>query len=118
MTQQAATGVKFIGVSSAIRNDQIDGLTDPEQDELIKAESQRLERALREFVGLAHPKGQLVFTVTGPHDDPLQGRIWVHTMAGHFALDDLPLGCEAYRVHVTGEDYQPEQDATTDGSGE
>lgn len=111
-------GTRFIGVSSAIRNDQIDGLTDPEQDELIKRESNRLEGELREFVGLAVPRGDLVFNVTGPHEDPIQGRIWVHTMAGHFALDELPANCPAYRVHVTGEDYVPEIDVTTDGSDE
>jgi hypothetical protein len=111
-----ASGVKMIGVSSAIQEWQIAPLSDPEQDELIRREALRLEKELREFVGLAFPRGDLIVQVTGPHDDPLQGRIWTHTVAGNFALDDLPPNCGAYRVHVTGEDYQPEQDPTTDGS--
>lgn len=117
-TKTTATGVKFIGVSSMIRNDQIADLSDGEQDELIKREALRLEGELREFVGLAHPRGELIFQVQGPYEDPLQGRVWTHTMAGHFALDDLPEKCGAYRVHVLGEDYAPERDVTTDGSGE
>lgn len=110
-------GIIPIGVSSTIRNGQISHLKDPEQDEVIKAEFRRLEGELREFVGGALPRGDLVAQVQGPHDDALQGRIWIHTVMGMFAVDDLPAGCAAYKVHVTGEPYVPTQDPTTDGSG-
>ena len=111
------TNAPMIGVSSMIRNDQINTLNDAEQDDLIKREAARLEGELRDFVGNAHPRGDLIFQVQGPYDDPLQGRVWVHVLAGHFALDDLPEGCGAYKVHVLGQTYTPPQDVTTDGSG-
>lgn len=113
---RATPGVLPIGVSSTIRNDQISHLNDAEQDQVIKDELRRLEGELREFVGNAVPRGDLVAEVRGPIDDPLQGRMWIHTVMGMFAVDDLPTGSAAYRVHVTGEPYTPTQDPTTDGS--
>lgn len=107
---------EMLGVSSAIRDSEIASLTDAEQDRVIAEEGQRLQRELGKFVGGVEPyKGRpLVFDVKGPVQDPLQGIIHVHTVAGYFDLDRLPNDCEAYRVHVqAGADVTVEAKAET-----
>lgn len=93
---------ELVGVTSAIRDSEIRGLTDAEQDRVIAEEAQRLQRLFKDFVGGTRPYKDrpLAFQVTGPHDDPLQGKIHVHTVTGWVDLDLLPNDCEAYRVHV------------------
>lgn len=94
---------QFIGVSSTIRENQINHLSDPEQDELIKQEGRRLEGELRTFVQDLPPLSEVVFTVEGPKHDPLQGKVWVHTMAAFFDLDRLAPESPAYLTHVVNQ---------------
>lgn len=91
---------KFIGVSAAVREDQINHLTESEQDEFIKTVAIRLEAELRMMVADARPLGDLVFQVQGPFEDPIQGRIHTHILAGWFDLDRLPTDCLAYKTYV------------------
>jgi hypothetical protein len=95
---------ELIGVSSAIQEAEIAGLTDREQDDVIKRAAEDVTEKLRKFVGGVgtYRDRPLVFEVTGPHEDPIQGRIHVHTVAGYFDLDTLPTDCDAYQVHVVG----------------
>lgn len=102
--------IQMIGVSKTIRMFEIEHLSDPEQDELIKSILTSCERELAEMVGGAHPRGDLVAKVEGPYSDPIQGLIYIHTVAGHFELDELPLGSIAYKIHVSGEGYTPTLD--------
>lgn len=98
------TDVRLLGVSSTITLHDVKGMTEPEQDAFITEVAKDMQNRLRDMVAGRQPaKGtDLVFQVTGPHSDPLQGTIWVHTLAGHFDLDDLPPECEAVRIHRDG----------------
>lgn len=96
--------VRLMGVSSSVRDWEVARMTDAAQDDMIRRESARLEAELQAFVGGARPKGDLIFTVRGPHSDPIQGNIHIHTMAGHFDTDDLPAQCPAYLVYVAPEE--------------
>lgn len=92
----------MVGVSSAIRMSDVQTMGgDAAQDYFIREAAQDLQAKLQRFVGGATPRGEFVFQVQGPHDDPLQGMIYVHTLAAPFDLDALPTDCDAYRVHVT-----------------
>lgn len=103
--------VRMVGVSNTIGLHDVQGMTDPEQDEFIKEVATGLHNRLRDMVANGRPaKGtDLVFQVTGPHQDPLQGTIWVHTLAGHFDLDALPVECEAVKIHRTGTETPQER---------
>lgn len=93
---------EMIGVTSAIKMADVRDMGgDAAQDMFIREAAKDLEQKLHRFVGGARPRGEFVFQVTGPHDDPIQGLIYVHTLAAPFDLDRLPTDCDAYRVHVT-----------------
>jgi len=68
------TDVRMMGVAKTIREDQIDRLTDAEQDALITDLGHALERELRDYVMDASPVGELVYQVQGPFD-PAHGRL-------------------------------------------
>lgn len=105
------TDVRLMGVSKSVRHDQIRDLSDAEQDDLIREIGNLLEVELREFVKGAPHVGDLVYEVQGPYDDPLQGKVYVHTMAGNFDLDRLDHSSQAYITHVTNpDDSQPALD--------
>jgi hypothetical protein len=97
----------MIGISKVVQMTQIEHLSTWEQDEHIARVIKSCEIDLGEFVGGDRPIGDLVASVTGPHSDPLLGQIYVHTVAGRFEVDTLPLGCNARKVYVTGEEYTP-----------
>lgn len=94
--------VELVGISKAIKETEVAHLTDAEQDDTIKRVADMMEGELRTFVAGARPDRDrpLMFVVRGPFNDPIQGTIHVHTMAGWFDLDDLPRDSDAYRVHV------------------
>lgn len=58
---------------------------------------QLLEK-LREHVGGARPQTEPTLNVDGPHADPIQGPIYVLTVAGWFFPGTLPVDCPAYRA--------------------
>lgn len=87
-------------MSASIQETEVNHLTDAEQDELIARVAKKLVDDLQKFVGGARPRSEFKFWVTGPHEDPIQGRIHVHHLAAKFDLDELPNTCGAYRTHV------------------
>lgn len=97
------TDIRLVGVSSTIKLDDVqDMASDRDQDDFIKEVAADLEKKLRDMVADARPVSPLAFQVTGPHTDPIQGVIWVHTLTGQFDLDLLPPTCEAVRIHREG----------------
>ena len=99
-----------IGVSKAVREDEVAHLPDATQDGWIATILAACATDLEDFVGHARPREEIKWSVTGPHDDPIQGKIFVHKVSAMFDLDDLPSSAPAYRVYVHGdgslEDYQ------------
>lgn len=101
---------ELVGVSKAVRESEVYMLSDREQDEFIREVALALTEDLRKFTGDAMPLSEAAFQVSGPHPDPLQGLIHVHTLAAQYDLDALPRDSDAYRVHVL------EADGTTQGN--
>lgn len=91
----AAKRKGILGVTLAMPDRDVYLLNDDEQDVLIAQVGEHLTEELRKFVGGAPPLSPLRYQVTGPHDDPIQGPIHVHTLVAEFDLDALPLGCAA-----------------------
>lgn len=97
------TDIRQVGASSTIPLHDVQGMgSDAAQDAFIKEAATHLQQKLRDMVADARPIGDLVFQVTGPHEDPLQGTIYVHTILGNFDMDTLSPTCEAYRIHHEG----------------
>jgi hypothetical protein len=96
------SNVQLVGVSSTIALHDVKGMTRPEQDQFIKEVATDLHNKLRDMVANCAPASPIAFQVEGPFDDPLQGVIWVHTLAAHFDLDSLPRTCEAIRIELEG----------------
>lgn len=94
----------MMGVAKTIREDQINALSDTEQDDLIRELGHALEKELRDYVKDATPLGDLVYQVQGPFIDPIQGKVWTHVLAGNFDLDRLDHTSSAYLTHVTNPD--------------
>lgn len=90
----------MIGVTKAVRDQDVFLLSDDDQDSYIKTVLEACTADLARFTGNARPLSDFVASVTGPHDDPLQGPIHVHTVAAKFDLDALAPETDAYRVHV------------------
>lgn len=90
----------MIGVSKSVKDSDVAGLTDDAQDQYIAQVLKACASDLHRLVGGALPLSDFAASVTGPHDDPIQGMIHVHTVAAQFDLDQLPPECDAYRVHV------------------
>lgn len=98
---------QWLGVSKVVRMIDIEHLSDPEQDDVIKATLAAAERDLGEFVGGTRPIGDLIAQVTGPHTDTILGLIYVHTVAGPFDVEAIPLGAPARAAVSTGREYDP-----------
>lgn len=96
------TNLQHVGASTTIALADVKAMTDREQDEFIRSAALDLQEKVRNMVAGAQPKGDLAFQVTGPHQDPIQGTIWVHTLFGVFDLDALPPECEAVRIDRDG----------------
>lgn len=108
---------EMMGVTSAVKMADVQDMGgDAAQDRFIRECAVDLEQKLRRFVGDARPAGDAVFQVTGPHSDPLQGLIYVHTLAAPFDPDTLPTDCDAYRVHVTEKGQGAVQFTRTEGT--
>lgn len=94
---------EMIGVTMAVKDFEVAGLSDADQDayqhHVLWGPDGCADR-LGRFVGAVRPLSELVASVTGPHNDPIQGMIHAHTVAGKFDLDTLPTDSDAYRVHV------------------
>lgn len=90
----------MIGVSKAVKEADVYLLSDNDQDLFIRQVGDALTQDLRKFTADAMPLSEHVFQVTGPHQDPLQGLIHVHTLTAQYDLDALPADSDAYRVHV------------------
>lgn len=90
--------VQYVSQKS-VRESDVYALSDRDQDEFIKEVAQGMGREMRERTKDAIPLSEVVFQVTGPHNDPIQGLIHVHTMACWFDLDkmarDAPFYLEA-----------------------
>lgn len=91
---------ELIGVSKTVKDFDVNTLTDDEQDQFIQEVLKGCAEDLRRLVMDARPLSEFVATVTGPHNDPIQGMIHVHTVAAHFDLDTLDTNSDAYQVHV------------------
>lgn len=89
----------------AVREDDVYRLSDADQDVFIREVAQGMARDMRERTKDAVPLGDAVFQVTGPHRDPIQGVIHVHTIAAWFDLDrmatDAPFRLEFIQAHGT-----------------
>lgn len=102
---------QFLGVSIAVKDADVADLTDGEQDVFIREVATKMAPMLREYVKDTPPLSgtDLVFDVTGPHDDPLQGHIHVHTLSGWFDIDAIPTDAPAYLVWRDGQTPQGPQ---------
>lgn len=98
----APLGHVLVGVSRAVRHDQVEHLSKADQDSLIRDVLTACETDLKRMVADVPPLGALTATVTGPHDDTIQGPIHLHNVVGYFPIDKLPVDCEAYKIHVEG----------------
>jgi hypothetical protein len=97
------TDIRMVGVSSTIPMHDVQTMGgEAAQDQFIKEVATDLVTKLRDMVADHRPVGDLAFQVTGPHQDPLQGLIYVHTVTGNWDLDLLPPTCEAVRIHREG----------------
>lgn len=75
----------------AVKDDDVYGLTDREQDDFIQSVNEAMVRDMRERTKDAKPEGgQFTLYVTGPHRDPLLGAVHVHHLAAWFDLDTMP----------------------------
>jgi PIN domain nuclease of toxin-antitoxin system len=88
----------------------VNTLDDEAQDQFIAEVLKSCARDLEIFTRGARPMSEFVASVTGPHDDPIQGMIHAHTIAAKFDLDTLDPASDAYRVHVL------EADGVTEGN--
>lgn len=80
----------------AVKEFDVRGLTDREQDEFIKTVAEKMTAEMRARVKDAPAVSDVSFLITGPHNDPLQGLIHVHQIACWFDLDDMPRDAPFY----------------------
>lgn len=72
-----------------IQEHEINDLSPAEQDEFIKEVAQDMGRDMRQRTKDAFPLSEVGFQVTGPHSDPIMGRVHVHMMTAWFDLDTM-----------------------------
>lgn len=88
-----------------VREDDVYRLTDAEQDQFIAEVAKGMAREMEERTKGARPIGDVAFTVVGPHNDPIQGLIHVHTISAWYDLDkvaaDAPFRLDFIQAHGT-----------------
>lgn len=88
-----------------VREDDVYRLSDSEQDHFIAEVAKGMAKEMEERTKQARPIGDVAFTVTGPHDDPIQGLIHVHTISAWYDLDkvaaDAPFRVDFIQAHGT-----------------
>lgn len=87
--------VQHAGVSAAVQAKTLDGLGRHELTGLVRDLVDQLEPELRRHIGDVKPKGPPLVNMSGPHSDPLQGLIYVVSLAVPVETDDLPTDCSA-----------------------
>lgn len=92
--------VQYAGVSAAVQASTLDGLGRHEITGLFRDLAEQLQPELRRHVGDVGPKATPVVRISGPHSDPLQGRIYVISLAVPVETDDLPTDCSARQALV------------------
>jgi len=90
--------LKYAGVSTAIQASMLDGLSKQDTGSLFRNLGDQLAPELRRHIGDVKPKGDPLVDVSGPHLDPVQGMIYVMSMAVLVETDDLPADCPAYEA--------------------
>lgn len=95
-----------------IQEHEINDLSPAQQDEFIKEVAQAMGRDMRERTKDAFPLTEVGFYVTGPHQDPLLGRVHVHTMTAWFDLDRMDAQAP-FRLDAIARD----ENADTDKAG-
>ena len=91
--------IQSCGVTVALPGKDFSALDREGKATVLRDAYAMLEQRVREHVGHVKPKGQPTFQVDGPHDDPLQGPIYVVSLAVPVETDDLPPTCTAYEAH-------------------
>lgn len=90
--------IQSAGVTIALPAKDFNDLTKAEMGETLREAYALLEVRVREHVGGVTPKGQPAFQMDGPHEDPIQGPIYVVSLAVPIETDDLPPTCTAYET--------------------
>lgn len=91
--------VRLIGVSLALEAPTYNALSAVDRQAFQMEAFTKLEAELRSYTGDLRPTAYPTFSGDGPHDDPLQGPIYVFTCSAHYETDDLPPDCRAYATH-------------------
>jgi hypothetical protein len=105
-TIRGPVGTELMGVSVALPLKEVthDDGTAWDNDDWAAAvryyQPQMLDR-LREHVGGARFQTEPQLSVDGPHSDPLQGTLYVMTVAAWFNPLDLSVDCPAYRARTS-----------------
>ncbi len=96
-------GTDFMGVSTALPLQEVthdDGQPwdQAEWRAFIQYAQPQMLEMLRIHVGGAQPAAEPQFSLDGPHDDPIQGPIYVMTAGAWVNPLSLPVDCPAYRA--------------------
>lgn len=99
--------IQFAGVSTAVQAKTLDGLGRYEITGLFRDLVDQLVPELRRHIGDVKPHGSPLVNVNGPQSDPLQGVIYVVSLAVPVETDDLPTDCSARQALVQRQGTRP-----------
>lgn len=96
--RRGPAGTELMGVSIALQHQDV---ADWDQDgwaNAVQYYQPQLLDMLRTHVGGARFQTEPQVHVEGPHSDPIQGTIYVMTVAAWFSPLDLSVDCSAYKA--------------------
>lgn len=94
-------GTELMGVSVALPLKEVAGWDHADWQDAVTHYQPDMLEMLRIHLGNAQPASMPQLTVDGPHDDPLQGQLYVMTCAAWVNPDALPPDCPAYVARGT-----------------
>lgn len=89
-------GTELMGVSVALPLKEVEDWDRADWVSAIRHYQPELLSMLRNHVGGTQPATEPQLNVDGPHADPLQGQLYVMTVAAWFSPASLPPDCPAY----------------------
>lgn len=90
------TGTELAGVSVALPLKEVADWDQADWQTAVRHYQPEMLEMLRIHTGGARPQTMPQVNVDGPHRDPLQGVLYVMTVAAWFRPGDLPPDCPAY----------------------
>jgi len=94
--RRGPAGTELMGVSVALPLKEVADWTMEDWQTAVRHYQPEMLEMLRKHVGGARPQTEPQMNVDGPHADPLQGQLYVMTVAAWFFPATLPPDCPAY----------------------